>query len=76
MNSRIVIDPNLQHGRPVIRGTRVPVARIVGAVAGGMSKEDILKEYEISEEEFRAALEFAAGLVEQEQFHPLPAPAP
>jgi uncharacterized protein (DUF433 family) len=30
MNERIVIDPEIQHGKPVIRGTRVPVARILG----------------------------------------------
>lgn len=34
MNDRIVVDPAIQHGKPVIRGTRVPVARIVGGLAG------------------------------------------
>ncbi len=34
MNDRSVIDPEIQHGKPVIRGTRVPVARIVGGLAG------------------------------------------
>ena len=33
--SRIAIDPEIQGGRPVIRGTRVPVARIVGALSAG-----------------------------------------
>jgi uncharacterized protein (DUF433 family) len=37
MNERIVIDPAIQHGKPVIRGTRVPVARIIGGLAGGNS---------------------------------------
>ena len=40
MNDRIVIDPKIQHGKPVILGTRVPVTRIVGGIAGGMSKID------------------------------------
>ncbi|MCL0074055.1 DUF433 domain-containing protein [Dehalococcoidia bacterium] len=35
MNERIVIDPEIQHGKPVIRGTRVPVTRIIGGLAGG-----------------------------------------
>ncbi len=37
MSDRIVIDPAIQHGKPVIRGTRVPVVRILGGLAGGMT---------------------------------------
>jgi len=72
MNERIVIDPRIQHGKPVIRGTRVPVARIVGGLAGGMTFEEIQKEYGIAPEDIRAALEFAAQIIEQEEHHPLP----
>jgi uncharacterized protein (DUF433 family) len=75
MNDRIVIDPQIQHGKPVIRGTRVPVARIVGGMAGGMTKEEIMREYEISEEDVLAALNYAAQLIESEVFHPLPTQA-
>jgi len=60
MNERIVIDPRIQHGKPVIRGTRVPVARIVGGLAGGMTFEEVQKEYGITPEDIRAALDFAA----------------
>ena len=72
MNDRIVIDPKIQHGKPIIRGTRVPVARIVGGLAGGMSFEQVCQEYGVTDEDIRAALEFAGQLIEQEQFHPLP----
>lgn len=72
MNERIVIDPTIQHGKPVIRGTRVPVARIVGGLAGGMTIEEVQAEYEITAEDVRAALSFANQLVEQEEFHLLP----
>ena len=58
MNDRIVIDPKIQHGKPVIRGTRVPVARIVGGLAGGMSFKEIQEEYDITMDDIRAALEF------------------
>jgi uncharacterized protein (DUF433 family) len=75
MNERIVIDPQIQHGKPVIRGTRVPVARIVGGLAGGMSKEEVIREYEISEEDVLAALSYAAQLIETDVFHPLPVSA-
>jgi uncharacterized protein (DUF433 family) len=75
MNDRVVIDPEIQHGKPIIRGTRVPVARIVGGLAGGMTKEEIIREYEISEEDVRAALNYAAQLIEGEVFRPLPTAA-
>ncbi|MBI4674238.1 MAG: DUF433 domain-containing protein [Chloroflexi bacterium] len=72
MEDRISIDPKIQHGKPVIRGTRVPVARVVGGLAGGMSYEEIMREYEISREDILAALQFAANLIENQIFHPLP----
>lgn len=73
MNARIVIDPEIQHGKPVIRGTRVPITRIVGGIAGGMTNEEIMKEYEVTDEDIRAALAYANELVEKEEFHSLPA---
>jgi len=45
MNERIIIDPEIQHGKPVIRRTRLPITRIVGGLAGGMTKEEIIREY-------------------------------
>ena len=66
MNDRIVIDPRIQHGKPVIRGTRVPVARIVGGLAGGMTMAEVVDEYGVSNEDVRAALCYAAALVDDE----------
>ena len=48
MNERISIDPQVCHGRPIIRGTRVPVARVLGYLAGGMSFEDTEKDFDFS----------------------------
>lgn len=72
MSSCVVIDPEIQHGKPVIRGTRVPVVRIIGGLAGGMTVEEIIKEYGVTEEDVRAALAYASELIEQEEYHPLP----
>ena len=55
MEHRIVIDLEIQHGKPVIRGTRVPVARIIDGLAAGMTNAEIVKEYEVTEEDIRAA---------------------
>jgi uncharacterized protein (DUF433 family) len=73
MEERIVIDPKICHGKPVIRGTRTPVALVVGGLAGGMSFEDVQREYDLTIEDVRAALRFAGELLDQEQHHPLPA---
>lgn len=72
MHDRIVIDPAIQHGKPVVRGTRVPVARILGGLAGGMTPADVCQEYDIKEDDLRAVLAYAATLIEADQFHPLP----
>ncbi|MFZ1933879.1 MAG: DUF433 domain-containing protein [Thermoguttaceae bacterium] len=72
MNDRISIDPQICHGKPVIRGTRVPVARVLGYLAGGMNFEDVEKDFDLSAEDVRAALDYAAELLNQEQHHPLP----
>lgn len=68
----ITIDPKIQHGRPVIRGTRMPVEYVLGSLAGGMSFADIQRAYEITEDGIQAAILFAKDLIEQGQFHPLP----
>jgi uncharacterized protein (DUF433 family) len=75
MSERIVIDPDIQHGKPVIRGTRVPISRILGGLAGGMTYQEIIQEYEITQQDIAAALDYAAELIETEEFRPLPMPA-
>lgn len=71
MHNRITIDPAICHGKPVVRGTRTPVSIVVGSLAGGMSFEEVQREYDLTTEDIRAALKFAE-LVDQEQHHPLP----
>jgi uncharacterized protein (DUF433 family) len=58
MNERILIDPRVCHGKPVIRGTRVPVSLVLGSLAGGTSFAEICSEYELTDEDIRAALQF------------------
>ena len=72
VKERIIIDPKIQHGKPVIRGTRVPVARVIAGLAGGMTREDVIREYAITDEDVAAALAYAADLVEADEFHALP----
>ena len=73
MNERIVIDPNICHGKPVVRGTRTPATVILGALAGGDSFESIEKDYGITEEDIRACIAFARDEVDHQSYHPLSA---
>ncbi len=58
---RIVIDPAIHHGKPCIKGTRVPVSVIVGSIADGDTPERIMKSWpQLTTEDIRAALKFAA----------------
>jgi uncharacterized protein (DUF433 family) len=67
---RIELDPTVCNGRPVIRGTRIPVAVIVEQLAAGSSWPELLRGYpELREEDIRAALEYASAAVENTDYH-------
>lgn len=57
---RITIDERVRFGKPVIKGTRVPVELIIGKLAGGMTYEEVMSEYDLSKEDILAALDYAA----------------
>lgn len=60
---RISIDPRIHHGKPCIKGTRVPASVIVGTIAEGHTPERILESWpQLSREDVEAALRFAAVL--------------
>jgi uncharacterized protein (DUF433 family) len=68
MNARIQIDPNICHGKPVIRGTRVLVSTILGALSGGDIIETLLEDYpNITREDVEAALAFASRLSDYQE---------
>jgi uncharacterized protein (DUF433 family) len=57
----ITIESGKRGGRPTIRGMRIAVADVLGWLAAGMSHEEILSDYpELSEEDIRACLAYAA----------------
>ena len=63
---RISIDPNVCHGKPCIKGTRIWVSLIVDNLAAGSSEEDILKAYpSLNRDDIRAALAYAAEMARE-----------
>ena len=69
---RVVVDPDIHHADPCIKGTRIPVSMIVGSLADGMSMAQIQENYpQLSEEDIYAALAYAAEVVRQEVLLPI-----
>jgi uncharacterized protein (DUF433 family) len=74
---RITVDPKVMVGKPVIRGTRVPVALILNMLGQGIPTEEILREYpRLERVDIKAAVTYAARVVEHEEVFPLPAQVP
>ena len=68
MNDRIIVDPQICSGKPVVRGTRIMVKNILGMIAGGYTVQRIVQAYpELTPEDVSAALEYAAQIVAEEQ---------
>lgn len=65
--NHIAVNPDVRFGKPVIKGTRVPVDLIVGKIAGGMTMQEVMDEYELSLQQVQAALRYAAYLVGEEE---------
>ncbi len=64
---RITVDPKICGGKPVIRGLRFPVSRLLGLLASGETQESILKAYPyLHAEDIQEALNYAAMLADEE----------
>jgi uncharacterized protein (DUF433 family) len=60
-HKHISVDPEVHHGEPCIKGTRIPVSMIAGSVADGMSFDEILDAYpQLKKESVQAALVYAS----------------
>jgi uncharacterized protein (DUF433 family) len=60
---RIVIDPDILVGKPVIKGTRIPVHLIIELLANGMTTKQILKEYpQLKQKDIKATLLYASKI--------------
>ena len=71
---RIVQDPKVMVGKPVIRGTRLTVDFILNLLAQGATEKEVLDEYEgLNEEDIRACFLFATKALKNTDFMPLAA---
>lgn len=67
-NERIVVDPKILTGKPVVRGTRISVELVVDLLAAGWSHAQILTSYpHLTDEDIRACLSYASELLREEK---------
>jgi len=70
---RILVDPAILVGKPVIKGTRLAVEFLVELLAEGWSHDDVLRNYpHLTPDDIRAALHYAAAALKGEHAYPLP----
>jgi uncharacterized protein (DUF433 family) len=70
---RIVVEPNILMGKPIISGTRLAVEFIIDLLAQGWSNEDIIENYCITIKDIRACLSYASEAIKAEKVYPIPA---
>jgi uncharacterized protein (DUF433 family) len=70
---RIVVDPKILVGKPLIRGTRLSVEFILDLLANEWTIEQIISEYpQLAREDVMAVLKYAAEMAKEEKVYPLP----
>lgn len=62
----VIVDPEVVHGKPVLAGTRIPVALVLGQLAGGVSFDELEREYGVTRQQASDAVGYAAQLVASE----------
>ncbi len=58
-NGKIVVNQKIRHGKPIIRGTRIIADEVLGALAGGITYEEVEKEYGLKKEDIVATIDYA-----------------
>jgi len=71
-NDRIIIDPDILAGKPILRGTRISVELLLELLANGWTYEEIFENYpQIGKADILAALQYATDLLKEEHVYPI-----
>lgn len=67
---RIVVDPEIMVGKPVFKGTRIPVYIILDRIGDGVLEEEILKIYpDLTREDIKTSIKFASLIMARREFY-------
>jgi uncharacterized protein (DUF433 family) len=71
---RIVMNPDVLVGKPIVKGTRLSVDFIIGLLAQGWPEQEVLRNYPgLTHEDIQACLQYAAAMLAEEKVYPLAA---
>jgi uncharacterized protein (DUF433 family) len=65
--AEITLNKNIRFGKPTIKGTRIAVDDVLGALSGGMTFEEVEKEYKIKRSDILAVLKYATNIISEER---------
>jgi uncharacterized protein (DUF433 family) len=69
---RIVVNPKIMGGKPIVKGTRITVEQVLKMLAQGLTTKDILKDYpHLSKDDVAAVLLYAAKVTGEEEIYPV-----
>lgn len=72
LRTKIIVNPRIMVGKPIIKGTRIPVDAIITRIAEGMSIKEILDDYpNLTSDDVKAALEYTVDIIRGEDVMPL-----
>jgi uncharacterized protein (DUF433 family) len=70
MKDRIEVNPSVMQGKPVVRGTRIPVELLIRKLSEGATFEELLDAYpRLKKDDIRACLAYAADTIAHEELH-------
>lgn len=72
LGERIVADPEILGGKPLVAGTRITVELILGQLGRGQTPDEVSRQHGVSREDVLAAIRFAAETVGRDSFAPAP----
>jgi len=73
-NDRIIMDPGVLTGKPIIKGTRISVELVIELLARGWSHEQVIEQYDhVTREDIQACLAYASAMLKSEKVFPIPA---
>ena len=71
-HDRIVVNPDILVGKPVVKGTRLAVEFVIGLLAQGWPESEVLRNYPgLTREDIQACLSYARELLNEEQVYPV-----
>lgn len=69
--ARIIVDPSILAGHPIVKGTRVPVSLILNLLSHGYTFDKIIEEYpELTHEDIKSAISYAENRIKREEIFP------